>query len=473
MRAPSRPEQIRRTAGRVLGAAALALPVLALGPAAHADQQTDLCSGAAQGCGLWLANSNSMSTGDTLRVIDSGVRYVVTVQGKPGVRVDVQFYAVEFNSKGQVTALVPSGSPVSVTAGTTQMITPRSVGGGASGWGFVGLADSTSTDLRTRVGSLYEFSGLTLKTLGDGFAELKPVDTELQMWALGNVRGVGYWVEYQDRDGVWRSVPGQGYSSPQRLTTTPGEVSALKYTVPSFLEAGQPYQFRINSHLNFSGPDALVTRPEYVEWTVVPSGGSNGVDAPRGDQLDPDAAPGDPDPTGDPEPSQPDDSDQAVAPTPSGPQPGSGGGSGSGRPTSTQRPAPSNPAPSGPPRQGTNASPGTAQVPSPAPSATATVTSAPTSAPTSTPAPAQRPSQAPAAGGPSSTPTAAPGPSGSGTSAPVWGNEAAVATSAATRVERPTSLAILVLLLLALGAPGAWALRSWLVARRDSGEVSA
>lgn len=469
-RSPQQPQpRYAASLGRAVGAAVLAIPVLCWGAPAYADQQTDLCSGAPSGCAISLSNSNSMSTGDSLRVIDSGVRYTIQLQGSPGVSVDVQFYAVEFNSKGEVTALVPSGTAVNMTPGSSKTITPRAVGGGASGWGFVGLADSSSSDLRTRVGSLYEFSGLTLKTLGDGYAQLKPVDTTLEMWTLGNVRGVGYWVEYQDADGLWRSVPGQGYNSPQRITTTPGETSAVTYTVPSFLEAGQAYQFRINSHLNFSGPNALVTRPEYVEWTVVPSGGSNGTQAPRGDQLKPDAAPGVPDPTGDPAPSEPNDSGEvSVAPTPSGPQPGKGGGAGAGG-GSGEAPAPSTPSNAGRPQQGTTATAVPQDVAQPAPSATSTITTSPT--PTRTPNAGPTPTSS--TGGALATPSAAPGPAAAGAAAPVWGQEAFTATSAASRVEGPTSWVVLAVLLGALVAPSAWAARAWIRARREPGEVSA
>ncbi len=225
----------------------------------------------------------------------------VRATGNPGTLLTFQFYLVEFNSLGELTGLVASGEPVQATTRALgggrgdlrdpARLVPRTVPDVPGGWGFVGLADDTSLDLTTRLGTVVEFGGRTLKLLGDGYADQKPVGVPLDLQVIGNVPGVGYWVEYLAPDGTWTALPGQGYDASQRLLSSPGEISHLTYTVPEGLVAGQPYRFRVNHHLNYGGAeDRPIASPAYNEWTVVPS--EQGEARARGQNFDRTKGPG-------------------------------------------------------------------------------------------------------------------------------------------------------------------------------------
>lgn len=413
---PARAPDLRRgVVGVACFALATALVLLGAG-SAHAGPMEDALCGSYQGT-CSLAPSTSVASSDQL--------LGVTAQGSPGVRLLVQFYVVEFNSKGQVTALLPSGDPVEGTTNSRghlsgPSVVPRSLPDVPSGWGFVGLADDTSLDLTTRLGRVVELEGRTLKLLGDGFADQKPVGVALDMHVIGNVRGIGYWVEYLADDGRWTPAPGHGYGSVQRLRNSPGEISLLTYTVPAELVAGKQYRFRVNHHLNFAGSeDRPVAAPAYSEWTVIPSEQGKAQD--RGQQFDPSKGPGAPDHEG----------------------PGNGPGDGAPAPTPTPAPAPTpTPAPA-PTAPGKPAPP----VPgAPLPS------SPPTAAPSASPSPTPSTS-------PSSAPPVPAAPSGARAADvdQVWGDEARVAMEARageTRAEVSWALALTLVALVA--SPVLW-----------------
>ena len=258
--------------------------------AASGAVQQALCVGHAPGpC--------QVSTGQSFVASDQLLR--ASVSGNAGVQVELQFYAVEFNSAGQVTRLVPSGEPVTGTtarSGTQIVLVPRTVPDLPGGWGFIGLADDDSIDLRTRLGQLVEFSSRHIRLLGDGYAEQKPMGVELDMHVLGHVTGARYWVEYLADDGTWTPVPGQGYTAAQRLRTSPGEREHLTYTVPETLTPGRAYTFRVNTHLNYDGgSDRMVADPVFAEWLVVPV--EEGKAKERAGDLDAGKGPGLPDPS--------------------------------------------------------------------------------------------------------------------------------------------------------------------------------
>jgi hypothetical protein len=312
-------------------AALTASPALAAGAT-----QSALCDGYQAG--------NCAITPDNGPIMSDGEPRGVTVYGRPGVQVSVQFYVIEFNRAGQITGLVPSGTPATGTTAEVRpgegvlngaRIVPRTSGSLGGGWGFVGLADDGDIDLRRRLGTVVQFGGRTLRSLGDGFAEQKPVGTPLDLHVIGNVQGVGYWVEYRDANGDWVPVPGHGYGSATHLASTPGEISQLTYTVPGTLTRGREYTFRVNHHLNYGGsPDRPVADPAFLEWTVIPA--ATGEESGRGNNFDPglgpgeedgpdDGGPGDGDPGDgdpgdgpeDPEPTQEPDPTDAPDPTPS------------------------------------------------------------------------------------------------------------------------------------------------------------
>ena len=399
---------LRRPALAVAGLVVVA-SVAWLAPAhAAGPSQSALCDGYTVGsCSLSVTmDAGAAAPGQLIRV---------TGAGNPGTRLVLQFYVVEFNSRGQVTGLVPSGEPAE---GTTRALgggrgaldevklVPRAVPDVPSGWGFVGLADDSSLDLSTRIGQVVEFGGATLRLLGDGYADQKPVGVPLEMHAIGNVAGVGYWVEYLAADGTWTPVPGQGYGAAQRLLSSPGEISQLSYVVPPELVAGQAYRFRVNHHLNYGGAeDRPIASPAYAEWTVVPS--EHGVAGPRDEQLDPAKGPGVPDP-------------EVPA--------GNDGGGGEDGPGETPGPGPG--APTGPSAPSVPAAPEPSAAPS-APSAP----SAPPSSPPPTPSASatattgqgrqDAPSpQAPAAPAPGASSPAPGGKAPAPASDPVWGEEA-------------------------------------------------
>ncbi|MBC9734029.1 hypothetical protein [Nocardioides marmotae] len=418
---------------------------------AAGPSQSALCDGYTAGpCSLSVTtDAGAAAPGQLLRV---------TGEGNPGTRLVLQFYVVEFNSRGQVTGLVPSGDPVE---GTTRALTggrgtldqvrlvPRAVPEGPSGWGFVGLADDSSLDLSTRIGQVVEFSGATLRLLGDGYADQKPVGVPLDMHAIGNVPGVGYWVEYLADDGSWTPVPGHGYGAAQRLRSSPGEISHLSYVVPADLVPGQAYRFRVNHHLNYGGAeDRPVAAPAYAEWTVVPS--EHGEAGTRDEQLDPAKGPGVPDPEG------PAGND--------GGGPGGGGGSpapgpGPGAPAAPQPSAPSAPAAPAPtPAPGSPPAPGAAPTSAPPASATA-APATPGQGSQGSPQPQAPGSTAPGATAPGAASPAAAGSAPATSSDPVWGEEARpLAAPRIAEAAEPTKwmLAGVLVALLATPALGVW-----------------
>ncbi|NPC95217.1 hypothetical protein [Nocardioides sp. zg-DK7169] len=397
----------------VVASVAWPAPAQAAGPS-----QSALCDGYAVGsCSLSVTiDAGAAAPGQLLRV---------TGAGNPGTRLALQFYVVEFNSRGQVTGLVPSGEPA---VGTTRALgggrgtldevklVPRAVPDVPSGWGFVGLADDSSLDLSTRIGQVVEFGGATLRLLGDGYADQKPVGVPLEMHAIGNVAGVGYWVEYLADDGTWTPLPGQGYGAAHRLLSSPGEISHLRYVVPPELVAGQAYRFRVNHHLNYGGAeDRPIASPAYAEWTVVPS--ERGVTGPRDEQLDPSKGPGVPDPEV-PGGNDGGDADGDGGNGGNGGEGGSAGTPGPGPGAPTGPPAPSGPsAPSGPAAPEPSAPSSPPSSPPPAPSASAKATTG--QGRQGTPSP-----QAPGAMAPGSSSPAPGGKAPAPASDPVWGEEA-------------------------------------------------
>lgn len=413
---------LRRPAPALAGLVVVA-SVAWLAPAqAGGPSQSALCDGYAVGtCSLSVTiDAGAAAPGQLLRV---------TGAGNPGTRLVLQFYVVEFNSRGEVTALVPSGEPAEGTTralgggrGTLDEVklVPRAVPDVPSGWGFVGLADDSSLDLSTRIGQVVEFGGATLRLLGDGYADQKPVGVPLEMHAIGNVAGVGYWVEYLAADGAWTPVPGQGYGAAQRLLSSPGEISHLSYVVPPELVPGQAYRFRVNHHLNYGGAeDRPIASPAYAEWTVVPS--EHGVAGLRDEQLDPAKGPGVPDP----EAPAGDDGGEADG------GPGRPQGPGPGAPPEPLPPDPSGPSgPSAPEPSAATSAPSAPSAPAapssspPAPSASAPAPSA--SAPATT-GQGRQDAPAPQAPGATAPGVSSPAPGGKApapASDSVWGDEA-------------------------------------------------
>lgn len=457
----------------------LALPVsVALDVAPAWADPTTLCQGAPNGCGIAIHTPGARGTQVTSVQSDQAID--VHLAGNPGVEALVQFYSIEFDAAGAITGLVPGGAPAKVRVSSPTPMIPRATAGTAGGWGFFGLAADTSIDLRSRVGAVVEFGGRTLKLLGDGYAEQKPVGTPLEMWTLGNVKGVGYWVEYLADSGEWLPTPGHGYSSPTRAMTSPGEIAVITYTVPTDLAAGKRYRFRINSHLNFSGgPEQLVADPSYVEWNVVASagagdggdegdggGGAGPVPAERGRQFDPNAgpatAPPPPEPSAPPseEPSPPPSAEPTGAPEPTPPtpsdSPSSGGpdksteapsdSAGQTPPSKAQTPPAKTPPAQTPPEQTPPAQTPPAQTPPPQTPPTPTAQN-PTPPP---PGPTRSQSR-----GPSATP---------GAGSPVWGEEESALTASPVEPASPqVSLAVAGALLAVLAAPVLW----WTVRRRE------
>lgn len=426
---------------RHAAASLLATVLVAAGPfaagSAHAAgaHQSALCDGYTVGTCAITTDSRVAAQDQLLRV---------QAVGHPGVSLTLQFYVIEFNSRGQITGLVPSGNPVegvtrSLSGGRGTLdearLVPRTVPDVPGGWGFVGLADDTSLDLRSRLGAVVEFGGRTLKLLGDGYADQKPVGVPLDLHVIGNVPGVGYWVEYLAADGTWTAVEGQGYGAAQRLLSSPGEVSHLSYTVPTDLVPGQAYRFRINHHLNYGGAeDRPIAAPAHAEWTVIPS--EHGEAGERGQQLDPSKGPGTPDPQG----------------------PGDTGGGGNGSPA---------PAPSGPPGPGSPGGPGGTVPPKPssppAPEADDADPQAPAAAPPPQPTTAAGAPRPSSSAGPSATtgpdaPTSTPGGSAPASSSdPIWGEEArAVPPPRIGETHETTRWALAALLLALLASPAAW-----------------
>jgi len=412
----------------LIGAACL-LILTAQVPASAGAGQDALCTGSGKACAI--VSNDAVAAND---------QYLsVGVTGNPGIGVRVQFYVIQFNSDGAVTGLVPSGEPTAATtnaagsAGVVRLV-PRTASTVPGGWGFVGLADDDSIDLRHRLGAVVQFGGRTLKLLGDGFAEQKPVGVELDMHVVGNVPRVGYWVEYQDDSGDWVELPGQGYANPVRLDNSPGEISHIPYTLPSALTPGQRYQFRINHHLNFDGrPDVLIDEPSFVQWTVVPS--ATGASRARGKNLDPSAAP-DGDGAGDS---------------------GGGGGAGAGSGPSAPSPAPS--------RAGARPTAAAPTAGAPSAAAPSTDGSVPTPA-TGGGAPAPSPSPTPSTNGPGTSTRAGAGIE------QVWGAEEVgdarprpVTTSAVTA----RLIAAAVVVLASLPALW-WGWRRWSASRLREGE---
>ncbi|MBM9461774.1 hypothetical protein JK386_17925 [Nocardioides sp. zg-536] len=397
------------------------------------QSQSVLCDG-------YTAGTCSVTTDSTVAAQDQLLR--VSATGNPGAHLVLQFYVIEFNSRGELTGLVPSGAPVDgvtrdLGAGRGRLddarLIPQAVADVPGGWGFVGLAADSSLDLSTRVGQVVEFGGRTLKLLGDRYAEQKPVGVSLSLHVLGNVPGVGYWVEYLADDGTWTPLPGHGYGAAQRLLASPGEISQLTYSVPTELTPGQPYRFRVNHHLNYGGAeDRPVADPAHAEWVVVPS--EHGRTQPLGQQFDPTKAAGQPDPR-----------------TPGG---GSGGGAGGGGAT----PPPASPPATSP------AAPGGAPAPDPTQGDDAPAPAAPRPAdgeqatpPPVTPSPAGSTGptdDASSAGAAPSAAPAAPAPAGTAT---VWGDEPrADAAPRAGETPRPLTWSLTLALLGLVAAPGIW-----------------
>ncbi|WP_166139388.1 hypothetical protein [Nocardioides ochotonae] len=438
----------RRPLGAPLGAplASLLLAAVAVTSVtatvgvAQAGEPTQhrLCDGFAEPCRI--------TTQSTLAAYDQIL--ATDVVGNPGVDVALQFYAIEFNSDGAITGLVPSGAQLGGRTRESRpgygrldhvKLVPRTTSDVPGGWGFVGLADDTSIDLRSRLGQVVQFGGRTPKLLGDGYAEHKPAGVELDLHVVGHVMGVGYWVEYLDDAGEWVAVPGHGFDRATRLSNTSGEIAHLHYTVPATLTPGRRYQFRINHHLNFGGgQDRPISDPAYAQWTVVPS--EHGEAEDRGAQFDPGLAPGVPD-------------------APAAP----GGSGGPGGPEAPATPSTSQPAgPAGP----ASPAPSTAPVPPVAPGTP--TPAAPAASPTGQPtAPQSAQPGAQGSAGPgaqaSARPSAPPSAGASGPADVVWGEEAIGEPSAATgAASQGVSGAMALLGALLLLAPLGW----WWAQRR-------
>jgi hypothetical protein len=343
--------EVRRALAVGLGAISTLMTSVLITPTSIADSVA-LCANSVQPCRVVRLSDESMYL---------GMAAVVSVRGNPGVPVTLRAYTVEFNSAGQITDLVPASDPVS--AGTTNAagqinsvtLAPdaqnyRSVGG----WLYVGLADDTGIDLRQRTGVLFGFGGSTVYLLGDGYAQQKPIGQELAMDVIGQVRGLKYWVQYQDDDGTWRDVPGQSYVDAQQLTGPENERRQVTYHIPASLTLGKPYKFRVNRQANYGGDVSQpLAKQSFAEWTVIPS--KTPVTNPRGKDFDPGAAPGvadvdepaSPNPHGGssskpqqvPKPSPTAERTSAVRPSARAETPPTGGAAGSSGATSGKAPA--------------------------------------------------------------------------------------------------------------------------------------
>ncbi len=433
--------------------------------AAHAaaSMRSALCDGYAGAGGCRVEASGTE--------INGGGQVMATVWGNAGVAVAVMLYLVDFNASGAITGLVPvsdpqasrtipkSGNPSEGWSPQPMMLTARPPASSPSGgWLLVGLADDTS-DLATQIqtGTLLPYGGATLRSLGDTYAEQKPVGTELKLDVIGQVPGERYWVEYETEAGTWLPA-GPGFGDAPKLDGPPDQRRQLTYVVPDTLTRDKEYRFRVNSSLNYDRDlKTPVAEPAAIWWRVRPSdtAAQNLPTKEQGKEFDKTLAPGqadlepfaealnDPDVGWDP-PSQP-------SPTPTTqPQP-----TGQPEPSGSPKPKPSEKAPD----------------PSPPADAGGAAATAPTAtAPTGTaPAPAGGGEQAPpsvtAAAPPLAADTGQTGQTGqTGPAGSVWGREATTSSTAGPVLQASPGLGRVLGLLgvLLLLAPGAW----WRLSRR-------
>ena len=398
--------------------------------AASADQSA-LCDGARAGCSVKVDRT----------VLNSGQPLNTTVRGNPEVEVGLRFYLIEFNAAGAITGLSPQGPKQTATTsaqGRADLVFRPGAGDGDSstpgGWGFVGFADDDNLDLTERLGQIVAFGNSAVRLLGDGYAYQKPVEAELDMYVVGNKRA-GYWVEYQDDDGDWVPLAGQGPDDPINLRNATGEIGHIPYTIPAGLTEGKPYTFRLNTVLNYSG-GKLLKDAGFTEWIVVPS------DSPkkqgRGKNFDPSLPAGKPDkvepvPTYSPKPSE------SPTPTPSS----------SATPSTSAKPS-----------KKPSSRPTATRSPSVGPTSSAIAMPTSSARPTPTTTPSAGPAQSPSSTSTSAQPQPTPTPSASNTvDGAVWGNEATPPPASPTAT-RPTSFpvaaATAVLLLLLAAAPLGW-----------------
>ncbi|WP_040281331.1 hypothetical protein, partial [Tessaracoccus massiliensis] len=226
----------------LLGLLALGLLAATLGWAAlpaHADpppQAAQLCRETVRGCGI--------SASDALR---EGATFPVSIHGRPHTRLQVVLYQAVVDERGELTELRPIGDGAEVlTRGagvaSTELGVPAVVTEESSGWALISVGGLTGTDTSLTVGQFVSFGARRPTVRGDGFGELKPVGTTLQLSVVGAIPGSRFAVEHLADDGMWRDV-----TVSESVARGPAnEPFTVEYQVPRGLPA-IPQQFRLRN----------------------------------------------------------------------------------------------------------------------------------------------------------------------------------------------------------------------------------